>query len=236
MWDNTLVMMMSDNGGPIYGGQGGNNHPLRGGKLDAWEGGIRVNAFASGGLIPAPMRGKTTSHLTALADVYATLCEVAGVDPTDTIAAKAGIPPIDSVSLWPLLSGRNATGPRDDYFDGGVLQTNDGMKLLTGQVSDAVWTGPLYPNSTTDYGNQSGTVGDCSHGCLYNVSDATADIGEHVDLAGLPAYAGVHARMVARLKALRGTGWSPKRDKSTVPDMCAKARATGGYWAPFLPE
>ena len=41
MWDNTLLFMASDNGGPIYGGQGACNHPLRGGKLDPWEGGIR---------------------------------------------------------------------------------------------------------------------------------------------------------------------------------------------------
>ena len=46
MWDNTLMVLSSDNGGPIYGVTGAlgsaegaaNNMPLRGGKLSDWEG------------------------------------------------------------------------------------------------------------------------------------------------------------------------------------------------------
>ena len=58
MWDNTLMVVFSDNGGPIYTNGppgdfnvqsgGANNFPLRGGKFSNTEGGIRVNAFASG--------------------------------------------------------------------------------------------------------------------------------------------------------------------------------------------
>ena len=59
MWPDTLLVVASDNGGPVYqnGTSGANNHPLRGGKMSNWEGGIRVNAFAAGGLIPPAMRG-----------------------------------------------------------------------------------------------------------------------------------------------------------------------------------
>lgn len=35
MWNHTLLVMSSDNGGPIYKGGGANNHPLRGGKVRA---------------------------------------------------------------------------------------------------------------------------------------------------------------------------------------------------------
>eukprot|EP00510_Aplanochytrium_minuta_P002241 CAMPEP_0184012332 /NCGR_PEP_ID=MMETSP0954-20121128/4342_1 /TAXON_ID=627963 /ORGANISM="Aplanochytrium sp, Strain PBS07" /LENGTH=83 /DNA_ID=CAMNT_0026292285 /DNA_START=69 /DNA_END=317 /DNA_ORIENTATION=+ len=62
MWENTLMILSSDNGGPIYGLPvaptkpyargvygGANNLPLRGGKVTDWEGGVRVNAFVSGG-------------------------------------------------------------------------------------------------------------------------------------------------------------------------------------------
>jgi arylsulfatase I/J len=45
MWEDTLVVFSADNGGPIYqnGSAGANNYPLKGGKMDNWEGGIRVN-------------------------------------------------------------------------------------------------------------------------------------------------------------------------------------------------
>ncbi len=52
MYENTIVVMMSDNGGyegiwpnflPFYGG--GDNGPLRGMKSEYFEGGTRVNAF-----------------------------------------------------------------------------------------------------------------------------------------------------------------------------------------------
>lgn len=41
MYDNTLIAMSSDNGGPVYlmGTSGANNYPLRGGKMNNWEGG-----------------------------------------------------------------------------------------------------------------------------------------------------------------------------------------------------
>jgi arylsulfatase I/J len=40
MWQDTLVFFSTDNGGPIYnnGSAGANNFPLRGGKMNNWEG------------------------------------------------------------------------------------------------------------------------------------------------------------------------------------------------------
>jgi hypothetical protein len=59
MWNNTLFLVWSDNGGPIYinGSSGANNFPLRGGKVSNWEGGVRTNAFLSGGLVPDIRQG-----------------------------------------------------------------------------------------------------------------------------------------------------------------------------------
>lgn len=42
MWNTTLLVAQSDNGGPIYAGGGANNAPLRGGKLHDFEGGFRA--------------------------------------------------------------------------------------------------------------------------------------------------------------------------------------------------
>ena len=49
-----------------------------------------------------------------MADWYSTFCGLAGVDPTDTVAAKHGLPPIDSTDMWPYLSGAVAASPRTE--------------------------------------------------------------------------------------------------------------------------
>ena len=80
--------------------------PLRGGKGALWEGGIRANTFASGGWLPSAVRGTKYAGLSAAWDWYATLSELAGIDPADVRAAAAGLPPIDSISLVDVLLGR----------------------------------------------------------------------------------------------------------------------------------
>lgn len=114
MWGNTLFILTSDNGGPLFGSgdAGGNNFPLTGGKGSQWDGGIRVPAFVSGGFLPVAVRGTKYTGLVAAWDWYGTMCELAGVDPTDWRAAAAtaapgragvALPPIDSHSLLPVL-------------------------------------------------------------------------------------------------------------------------------------
>eukprot|EP01051_Picozoa_sp_SAG22_P011873 SAG22_NODE_1181_length_5234_cov_12.279455_9_plen_64_part_00 len=53
--------------------------PLKGGKFSDWEGGIRVNAFASGGLLPAAVRGTVVTGLAAGWDWYATWAGLGGI-------------------------------------------------------------------------------------------------------------------------------------------------------------
>ena len=105
-----LIVMSADNGGPVYfGGFGGaNNYPLRGGKLNNWEGGIRVNSFVSGGFLPGVVRGTQHVGLVALWDWYATFCALAGVDATDARAMAAGLPPVDSIDQSAFLLGTSA--------------------------------------------------------------------------------------------------------------------------------
>lgn len=53
MWENTLWVFQSDNGGPSFTGDNhtANNYPLKGAKYTNWQGGIRVNAFVAGGYL-----------------------------------------------------------------------------------------------------------------------------------------------------------------------------------------
>ena len=165
MWDDLLWLSSADNGGPIYnsGVAGANNFPLRGGKMSNWQGGIRVNAYAAGGLLPAAVRGTKSEGLIAGADVYATFCALAGVDPTDARAAAAGLPPIDGLNQWPFLSGAAPTSPRvevpvgSDATEANLLQFSnmtvvqalvraDGYKLMIGETGQNIWTSLTYPN------------------------------------------------------------------------------------------
>ena len=78
LWDNSILLLTADNGGPCYGpysgcttcdgSAGGNNYPLRGGKVSNFEGGVRANALVSGGLIPPSLRGTSLAGLTAIED------------------------------------------------------------------------------------------------------------------------------------------------------------------------
>lgn len=51
IWDNTLLIFHSDNGGDTHG----NNFPLRAGKFTLWQGGLNVVGVAGGGS-PQPLQ------------------------------------------------------------------------------------------------------------------------------------------------------------------------------------
>ena len=58
MWEDTLIVVTSDNGGPMYSDNAANNFPLRGYKFSSWEGGIRgIGAVGGGFLDPANAGG-----------------------------------------------------------------------------------------------------------------------------------------------------------------------------------
>merc|ERR1711964_288381 len=79
MWENTLFVFSSDNGGPVTSAPGSaSNFPLRGGKYSGWEGGIRAVAFISGGFLPISLRGKNITSPIHIADWYATFANLAG--------------------------------------------------------------------------------------------------------------------------------------------------------------
>ena len=139
LWGNLLFITSSDNGRPVCLKNAANNYPLKGGKHSDWQGGIRVNAFASGGYLPERMRGQKTEGYIHIADWYSTFCALAGVDPTDERAEKAKLPPIDSLNMWPLISGENSTSPRTDIPISNVTLISGDYKILIGDVMQSKW-------------------------------------------------------------------------------------------------
>lgn len=162
MWDDTLLIVLSDNGGPVYIPGSANNYPLKGGKYSDWEGGVRTLGVVGGGVVPAGLQGTTYSGLVSIADWYGIFCDLAGANWTDTAALKANewldrerpdlpqLHPVDSVrGLADAILSGNQTNLHP------VLQLSDSAlirwpyKIVMGVQSFSNHTGPLYPNCST---------------------------------------------------------------------------------------
>jgi arylsulfatase A-like enzyme len=221
---------------------GSTNYPLRGGKYSDWEGGIRVAAFASGGFLPPAARGTVNNGMLHIADFYGTYCGLAGVDPTDALAAAAGLPPVDSLDVWPLISGANLTSPRNELPVSPQTLIQGTWKLITEQQIEATWSGPNYPNSSSvNNPVDPGPKLLCPNGCLF---DVVSDMTEHVDVAA--QHPDVVASMTARLKEL-SQSFFDNSDDFTATSVCppgvvnasspcacwAAINIWGGYFGPW---
>lgn len=106
---NTLVFFTSDNGGYLtYEGGYHNiseNGPLRGQKTDLFEGGHRVPAIARW---PGRIQPGVTSELAATFDLFPTFWDLA--------APGQESPPLDGVSLAPVLFGQSGLPARTLYW------------------------------------------------------------------------------------------------------------------------
>ena len=238
MFDSTLIWAAADNGGPLGSA---NNWPLRGGKFSNWEGGVRVNAFVSGGAVPPARRGSAEAGFMAIADVYPTLCSLAGADPADARAAAAGLPPVDGLNMWPLLSGAASASPRTEVVLGdtvtgtqvgatavqGYINATSGLKLLTGTVWWSFWPGPQSPVKN---GPSMNVSVQCSPACLF---DVIADPSELKDLA--KERPDVVAAMLQHTAELSRSAFSPNRGARNQTLVCAAAAQYRGFLGPFLP-
>jgi arylsulfatase B len=82
-YNNTLVVVLSDNGGPAIKKRAhtdsfaANNYPLRGGKGTLFDGGVRTVAFLTGGFVPEEARGSVREGMMHLCDWYVVAAQVA---------------------------------------------------------------------------------------------------------------------------------------------------------------
>ena len=159
---NTLIMFISDNGGPTMPGvtvNASRNDPLRGSKRTTLEGGIRVPFVLTwpGHLKP----GKYEQPVIQL-DAHVTALVAAGVAP------KAEWK-LDGVDLLPYFSGTNSGAPHDALYWrlGEQMAIREGDYKLVRYDSNA--------DTLTGAGGQP-----VSSAKLYRLSD---DIGEAKDLA-----------------------------------------------------
>lgn len=106
IYENTLIIFLSDNGGPTQPGIA-NNWPLRGGKGTLWEGGIRVPLLVQWpDRIPA---GRVIEQPVIASDLLPTIMAAAG-------GLVSADDELDGVNLLPLLEGREDELPERSLF------------------------------------------------------------------------------------------------------------------------
>ncbi|MCB1695528.1 MAG: sulfatase-like hydrolase/transferase [Halioglobus sp.] len=104
--DNTIVLFLSDNGASrVFTQGGGDNSPLRGGKAETYEGGIRVVSLLRWpGKVAA---GSTLDQIMTVMDVFPTLAAATGVEPKNTWQ-------FDGINMWPAIE-RNEKVKREGF-------------------------------------------------------------------------------------------------------------------------
>ncbi|MFP4384925.1 MAG: sulfatase [Spirochaetia bacterium] len=104
--ENTIVMFTSDNGSR-NGSEGGSNRPLKGGKGQTWEGGMRLPFIIRWPeAVPA---GRECSGLSSSIDLLPTLAGIIG-------SPLPGGRIIDGTDITPLLKDPGSESPRKTFF------------------------------------------------------------------------------------------------------------------------
>lgn len=234
MLKTTLIIYTADNGGPILQTISGNtdaigasNYPLRGGKHNAYEGGVRSTAWISGGPLDAAViaAGRIAPSASAEQDYYWGLMHA--VDWLPTLGSVAGYTPtprvkgikLDGVDHWASLIN-NASSPRTSVIldiekptiqaqwgdvGAGVVRKGD-LKLHIGDVGQLIrpgdWSRPdsnvnVTHNEPTPYCTRD-NMNTSTNCAAYQLFDVIADPEERNDLYGKQQFTPI----VEELKAM----------------------------------
>ena len=232
MWENTIMVVSSDNGGAP---EESSNFPLRGTKGTFFEGGVRSIAFANGGLLPKDMNGKSSEGFIHIADWYPTFCKLAGVDPSDSGEGKF---PLDGLDVWPIITGENTTTPHKEivlgynYDEIGALISGE-YKLVVGSQGRSerlIWTTRESPCKTGRTGEN------CDPYCLYNI---VKDPNEEKELSKtepeiLKKMLDTYNEYDKEPRELQDQGYHGTKELPVFKDACKYMRKRGGYWRPWI--
>jgi arylsulfatase A-like enzyme len=156
VWNSTIVIVASDNGGSQWVHGVGNNYPLRGGKTTPYEGGVRCQAAVR---IPTTTTTTTAVHnytgLMSSVDLMPTLFGLITSSsvpvPVDATTRQAVMPDIDGVDLSAALRGdaANCSAPQRtllllywDEVESVYVARDERYKLICGKMTNDVgWTG-----------------------------------------------------------------------------------------------
>ena len=244
MFASSLLVFLSDNGGVAAGG-GASNHPLRGGKYGAWEGGVRTVAALGGGFLPTAARGRVSATPVHISDWWATFARLAGVEAVD---APPGVPKLDSIGVWDAMMRAGGGGERLLVLSSSALlrfgRSGVAHKLLVGQQCGgwrSKWNASLGGAVAPETDEPKGACVECGDGCVFDVA---ADPSERHNLArSKPSL--LSELRAALLDARRGAWSDPSPLNPQQP--CNAVRGPDGHYRefalrhgatiqPFIPE
>ena len=238
MWDNTLFIWSSDNGGPQY--WQGNNFPFRGGKSTDFEGGVRTAAFATGGLLHPSLKGQRLTTPMHVADFWPSFCLMAGGTDEECFHDRIpGIPDIDGTDVREaFLSGiGNQTRKTDiPLSSNGFIESSTNYKYVASSPVHSFckhsrcgyWTGPNWPTSAAHI-PVTPDPGCPVDGCVFDLS---VDKEERHDLSA--SHPALQQRLKAKLAAFVATKF--QTNSSMGHDNCVSlpeyAAAHRGFLGP----
>ena len=229
MWNKTVMVVSSDNGGEKCMG---NNRPLKGAKGSFFEGGVKTLTFVNGGLLPPERRGMISESFVHISDWYATFCKLAGVDPSDSGPGKF---PVDGKDIWPVITGENATTPHEEIVLGfnfnerGAIIVGD-YKLIVG--SQKIYTCDSNGDQTLKNDN---VVRVCEPYCLYNIVKDPKELDNLVEKEPEKL-----KELIKRYNSFGGEpgemqdqGYHSNFELPVFSDACEYMASHGGYWQPY---
>eukprot|EP00038_Savillea_parva_P026165 m.51896 g.51896 ORF g.51896 m.51896 type:complete len:729 (+) comp7340_c0_seq1:112-2298(+) len=131
VWESTIVIMSTDNGGNTD--TGGNNYPLRGNKATSWEGGVRGVGWVGGGH-PAVNRGIVSNAMIHVSDWYPTI--VQGIAKLEVNIPADGTPALDGVNAWPSITTNAPSGRSEMLLQLNPSGTADKLPMAALRVGD----------------------------------------------------------------------------------------------------
>ncbi|XP_070557203.1 arylsulfatase J-like [Ptychodera flava] len=215
LWDNTLLIFQSDNGGSSKDDHMSINWPLRGGKKTLWEGGNRVVTFAHGNMLENV--SYVNEEMIHVVDWFPTLVKLAGGN-TD--------PDMDGVDVWDTIA-KGDPSPRTEFvYNIDVWQDDRSeairvgdYKLIKGRIRHpSNWVPPPESYCSGDEFEKGQVWGIVE--LLYNIKD---DPTEHNDLSEeMPEkVAELAARLDAhRLKVVQPIQGTPNYAVSSPDNFC----------------
>ncbi len=229
LWNNTVLIFSTDNGGQVY--EGGNNWPLRGWKGSLWEGGVRGVGFVNSPLLTKP--GRVSHEMIHVSDWFPTLVKLAGGD-------LNGTKPLDGFNVWETIdTGKSSPRteilhnidplerprPKHGYIScpHAALRVGD-WKLLTGCPGDSHWIPP--PNSSFDLNEEKYFNQDTKKLFLFNIAQ---DPEERHELSA--QYPEKVKELLMRLEEYNNT---PVPVRFPDPDLAANPALHGGAWSPWV--
>lgn len=252
LWDDTLMIFSTDNGGPVnvtFSGIGAVNWPLRGSKHTLWEGGVRGTAFFHGAGLTSSIRNNSAMmHAT---DLFPTILSAAGGNTQGTL-------PLDGHDLWSVISTGQGASPRTEIlhnYDPMASSSNTGCCGYAGLRSDE-WKLLVGPGKPDGWYPPPSFTGDISHSSQPVVqAPLVKDITGLVDILGENAanrsvylfqprndpeernnLAESNPDTVKTLSQVLQTKYIDKAvpDGHTPVDPAANPKNFNGYWTPWV--